>query len=287
MRDFFRSTDVILKYVGLEGAAGVRYLLGAALNGSALIVNAGPFSPMRFFELVEQFKVSNAYAGAYAIVQLQQQPSIGTANLSTIRLFVCGGSGVSIQVLRKMSEYLRNGHFCITYGLTETFGTIACNTAHTRTNCAGQLIGGDAVKIVDELGERLGVNETGEVCIKLPFAFPGYLNTAEHTIDGYVDDEGFFKTGDEGRFDETGDLFIDDRKKEIFKRCGYRISPVEIEAFIDDIEGVKQSCVVPIPVETLGSIVAAVVVKREIACCTEQSIYDAVSSKVQNNFIKR
>lgn len=279
LRDFFRSTDVILKYVSLEGVAGVRYFLGAILNGSTQIVNTGPFSPSRFFELVERFRVSTTYAGAYAIAQILQQPGTETANLNTIRLFVCGGSSVSSQIIQKMSTYLKNGHFCNTYGLTETFGTIACNMQHTRNNCVGQLIGGDDVKIVNDHGERLGVNETGEVCIKLPFSFPGYLNSTEN-VDGQVDDEGFFRTGDEGRFDENGDLFIDDRKKEIFKCYGYRISPVEMEAFINGIDGVKQACVVPIPNGAIGSAPAAVVVKDEGSDCTKQSIYDAVASKV-------
>lgn len=279
LREFFRSSDVILKYVSLEGVAGVRYLLGATLNGSAQLVNTGPFSPPRFFELVERFEVTTTYAGPYVIAQLLQHPGIESANLSTVRLFVCGGSSVSSQTMQKLGAYLKNGHFCNTYGLTETFGTVACNMQHTRNNCVGQLIGGDDVKIVNDLGQRLGVNEAGEVCIRLPFPFPGYLNSTENA-DGYVDNEGFFRTGDEGRFGENGDLFIDDRKKEIFKRCGYRISPVEIEAFINGIDGVKQSCVVPIPIEAVGIVPAAVVVKDERSHCTQQSIYDAVASKV-------
>lgn len=286
IRDFFRSTDVILKYVSLEGAAGVRYLIGATLNGSTQIVNTGPFSPPQFFELVERFKVTTTYVSAYAIAQMLQHPGIEAANLNTIRLFVCGGSSVSSQSIQKMSAYLKNGQFCNTYGLTETFGTVACNMRHTRNNCVGQLIGGDGVKIVDDQGQRLGLNEAGEVCIKLPLPFPGYLNDIEN-VDGYVDNEGFFRTGDEGRFDENGDLFVDDRKKEIFKRSSYRISPIELEAFINGIDGVKQSCVVRISREGIENVPAAVVVKDDRAHCTEQSIYDAVSSNVFTNFLQR
>lgn len=93
------------------------------------------------------------------------------------------------------------------------------------------------------------------------------------------DDEGFFATGDIGSFDQNCDLFIVDRKKAMFKTDGYQVTPAEIEMFLNKVDGVKQSCVVPIPDAKYDNLPAAVVVKEKHSNCTEKSIYDAVSSK--------
>ena len=285
LNEFFRSTDIILRFGSLGGIASVRYFLGAILNGSTQIVNADPFSPSRYFELVDRFKVTMTYTSTYAIHRILQHPGVKTANFNSIRLWCFSGSNISTKVVQKMSEYLKNGHACNTYGITELFGIIACNLEHTDNNCVGQLIGGCEAIIVNDHGERVGVNKIGEICIKFPFPFLGYLNNTQG-IECYVDENGFFLTGDEGYFDESGDLFVDDRKKEIFKCNGSKVPPMEMEAFLNDIDGVKQSCVVPIPVETVGYVPAAVIVKDKSSNCTEQSIYDAVSSRVQYN-VKR
>lgn len=281
LKGTFLLSDIALKMGVFEAVAGIRYLIGAALNGSTLIVNPGAFTPARFFELVEQFKVTLTTFSAHMLVQILKDPAIKTANLDSIRLFQCGGSTIPFENIQKISEYLKNGKCCTTYGFTESFSTVAANADHTRNNCVGQLLNGYEAIIVNDHGERLGINETGELCIKFPFPFTGYLNHSEN-IECFVDKDGFFISGDEGHFDENGDLFIDHRIKEVFKRSGHRISPGEIEAFINHIEGVKQSCVVPIPIDEVGNVAAAIVIKDKLSNCTEQSISDAVSSNVQN-----
>lgn len=285
MKGIFRPSDVALKMGVFEAVAGIRYLLCAPLNGSAQIVNPGAFTPARFFELVERFKVTVTTASAHMLVKILKDSEIKKANLSSLRIFQCGGLPIPFENIQKINGYLNNGKCCTTYGITESFGTVATNMQHTRNNCVGQLLDGYEAKIVNNQGERLGTNETGELCIKLPFSFPipGYLNHSQN-IECYMDKDGYFLTGDAGHFDENGDLFIDCRLKEIFTRSGYKISPVEIEGFLNSIDGLKQSCVVPIPVEKVENIAAAIVIKDECSECTEQSIFDAVASKYSNCF---
>lgn len=282
LNQIFKSSDTVLKFSSIHGVAGVRCLLGATFYGGKRLVNTGPFTPKRFFEFVERFKVSMTYTSIFEINQMLHDSNMETANLDSLTLFQCGDANISFQVIQKFSKYLKNAKFCNTYGLTESYGTIACNLKHTRNNCVGQLLCNHEAKIVNEQRQRLGINETGELCIRFAVPFSGYLNKTNE-MHLFVDDEGFYMTGDEARFDENGDLFVDDRQREMFKSRGNKVSPADVEAFINNIEGVEQCCVVPIPSELYGYLPAAVIVKSKDSTCTEQSIYDSVLSNTNYN----
>lgn len=242
-------------------------------------MNHGSFSPERFFDLVERFKVTYTAASPFAINQLLSHPRIETADLSSFRLFLGVGSKLSFDLIQRTNQYFGNT-FCSCYGMTEVGGLISLNVDHKRNNCVGQLIARCDVKILDENGDRLGINEDGELCVKQPCLFLGYIGDTEraHT---YLDNEGFFATGDVAHFDDNGDLFIIDRKKELFKSSAEHVTPSEIEEFLNKMDGVKISCVVPIPDPERENVAAAVIVKSENSICTEEEIYDAVSRNFQ------
>lgn len=278
LRHTFKSTDVVVKLAHLASIAAVRCFLGAALFGGKYVMNAGPFSPKRYFELTERFHGTTIYASIYEIMQMLHDPGLETANLDSLTSFQCGSGYVSLEIIHRFGKYLKNAKICNHFGMTEAGGTIACNFEHVRNNSVGQLLCNHQAKIVNDNGERLGINEIGEFCIKFPIPFLGYIGK-ENEMHLFIDDEGFYMTGDEARFDENGDLFIDDRKKEVFKSHGAKVSPAQIEAFINNIDGVKESCVVPVPSELYGNLPTAVVVKSHNSTVTEQIIYDSVSSK--------
>lgn len=285
LNEIFKPTDVILTPSNISSVVTIRYLLGATLYGGIFLVHSGAFSPKRFFEIVERFKVTMTYLSIFRITEVLHDPSIATANLDSLAHVQYGGASVSLEIIHKFSKYMRNARVCNTYGLTESYGVIACNLEHPqRYNCVGQLLCNHEAKIVNGQRKRLGTNETGELCVKFAIPFPGYLNKA-HEMHLFVDDEGFFMTGDEARFDENGDLFVDDRLKEVFKSRGMKISPAQIEATINNIEGVEQSCVVPIPSELGGYVPAAVVMKAKNSTCTEQKIFDCVLGKVLKTLV--
>lgn len=243
-------------------------------------MNHHPFSPKRYFEIVEKFKVTVSIGAANLPVHLLDHKEIEFANLSSLKFFCTGGTKVSYSVIQNMSKHLPGGKFCQTYGMTETCGTIAMNMSHMRNDCVGQLISRYKAKIIDDAGKRLGIGEVGEICLQFPCPILGYLGD-EQNVNNYLDSEGFFMTGDLGKFDKNADLFIVDRKKEVFKCFGYTVTPSEIEDYLNNIDGVKQSCVVPIPDpnQQFNNLPASLVVKTLKSNCTEQSIYDCVSSK--------
>lgn len=273
-----RQAGVVLSLTCPFFISGLKLFINATLNGSIRVVNFGPFSLNRWFDVVERFKVTSTMSSASVAKRLLDHRRIETTDLSSIRYYICSGTKVSLDVIQKMNKYLKNGIFCNGYGSTEFAGLIAVNIDHQRNDCVGQFMRRCKAKIVNDQGERLGVGENGELCIKEPYPFSGYLGGDENADDRF-DSEGFFKTGDIGRFDGNGDLFIVDRMKEMFKCAGFHVIPAELEEFLGRIEGVKQSCVVPIPDFEYDFLPAAVIVKSDGSTCTKQSIYDAVSSK--------
>lgn len=271
-----RAIDIVMPFFGLDGISGIRLLMSTTLNAATRIVNIDPFSPERFFKIVEQFKVSVIATSTSVLPKIFNHPQIETADLSSIKYHVAGGSKVSFDLMKKLSSYYSNGKVCQSYGMSECVGPVAINLQHLRNDCVGQLISGATIKVVSEDGDRLNVGEIGELCIKQAFQFSGYMGGVDNAN---FDLEGFYLTGDIGYFDKNHDLFIVDRKKAIFKHCGYHVTPTEIETFLDKIDGVKHSCLVPIPDLACENLPAAVIVRENNSNCTEKSIYDAVLSK--------
>lgn len=125
-------------------------------------------------------------------------------DLSKLRRFACGGAVVKIELL-----------FHFTYGMSEASTTIAIDYPnYSGSNTVGKLLNGYTVKMVDDFGNRCGIGVDGEICIKSKFMFTGYYDDVEAT-NAMFDSEGFLLTGDLGYFDENGNLFVVDRKKEI------------------------------------------------------------------------
>ena len=109
--------DVILKFGGLLSTAGVRYFLGALLNGSTQIVNTGSFPPLRFFELVERFKMTMTCVIASTTLAILQHPGVKTVNFNSIRLWSSSGSNISLQLIQKNVEIVKkNFNFIILMG---------------------------------------------------------------------------------------------------------------------------------------------------------------------------
>lgn len=184
-------------------------------------------------------------------------------DLSSIRLILCGGSKFSPSTAMKILQRLKNGSIVQAYGLSEVGG---CATMGALTkeedSSVGRLSLGTQAKITDDDGNRLGIGETGEICLKSRFKFLGYFGNEEATSNA-MDNENFLVTGDVGYFNEEHQLYLVDRKKDLMKYCASQISPTEIEQYIVKNPRVKAVCVVSVPDEVAGDLPAAVIVQND------------------------
>ncbi len=123
---------------------------------------------------------------------------------------------------------------------------------------------------MDDDGALLAQGDVGEVVIRGPNVTPGYDNNAAANARAFTD--GWFRTGDQGRLDEAGYLFLTGRLKEQINRGGEKISPLEVDVVLLDHPGVAQACTFGIPHDKLGEEVGVVVVPRPGETLTEADI---------------
>ena len=157
-------------------------------------------------------------------------------------------------------------------GMSET-GMNFSNPLHgvRKPGSIGLPLPGLEVRIVDfETFEDKASGETGEIWLRGPAVTPGYWGKPEETAKSFQD--GWFRTGDLGRVDEDGYYYLTDRIKHIIITGGENVSPKEIEAVINRIEGVLESSVVGIPHEKWGEMVAAAVVLQPGAAVAAEQV---------------
>ncbi|HEU0222069.1 MAG TPA: malonyl-CoA synthase [Paracoccaceae bacterium] len=193
-------------------------------------------------------------------VRLLEHPGLGHEATRHLRLFISGSAPLLAETHREWQA--RTGHAILErYGMTET-SMITSNPyeGERRAGTVGFPLPGVEVRITDGTsGTELPRGEIGAIEVRGPNVFKGYWRMPEKTAEELRPD-GFFITGDLGRFDADGYLSILGRSKDLIISGGYNIYPKEIEALIDAIEGVRESAVIGLPHPDFGEGVAAVVV---------------------------
>lgn len=243
------------------------------INGSIRVITTEVFTPELYIRLVEQNKVTVALNAPHHLSSLAKSTAIQQANMSSVKCQIATGGHTPYQVQQLFNSRLPNGRTVALYGMSEAASGITANLIDKDT--AGQLISGFSAKIIDDDGNRLGVGEDGEICMKTTYKFLGYYNNRSATEEA-MDEEGFFRTGDIGHFDEDGNLCIVDRKKDLIKYCGFQISPSQVECFLAASPQVKAACVVGIP-DDATELPAAFVVRSENSNINEKFVFDRIA----------
>lgn len=270
------SSDTLLAFSSLYWLSGWYVLLLGMLNGGTRIITTETYTPELQLRLVEKYKVTFAWNAPHHMVLMLKSDRLHQTNLSSLKFQLVIGGKTPYQVQTEFNAKLPNGKVYICYGLSETAGIVTVNV--NSKDAVGQLLSCDSVKIVDDDGNRCGINEDGEICVKSHFKFLGYYGNPEASEELF-DEDGFISTADIGHFDEDGDLFIVDRKKDIIKYCNFQISPSQIEAYLLESLDIKSVCVIGMPDKTAGELPAAFVVRNQKANITEHVIFDMVAGR--------
>ncbi len=210
---------------------------------------------------------------------LLNTPGFEKLDFSRLRITVGGGMAVQEAVARRWKEVTGNT-LVQAYGLTETSPAAVINPLVEEAEFNGSIglpISSTEVSIRDDDGKELGIGEVGEICIRGPQVMEGYWNRPEET-EKVMLPEGWLRTGDMGRMDERGFVFIEDRKKDMILVSGFNVYPNEIEDVIAQLDGVLEVAAVGKPDERSGEVVKVFVVRKDesltekdiIAHCREQ-----------------
>jgi malonyl-CoA/methylmalonyl-CoA synthetase len=194
--------------------------------------------------------------------RLLASPALTAQACARMRLFISG----SAPLLAPASEAFtaRTFHTILErYGMSET-GMLASNPCRLGEGprvpgSVGKPLPGVGVRVVSDAGQPLPAGEAGQVEVQGPNVFQAYLGMPDKTAESFTPD-GWFKTGDVGRFDESGHLFLVGRAKDLIISGGFNVYPAEVETELDNMPGVAESAVVGVPHPDFGEGVLAVVV---------------------------
>ncbi|MCG8369397.1 MAG: AMP-binding protein [Proteobacteria bacterium] len=183
-------------------------------------------------------------------------------DFSHLRVAIGGGMAVQPAVAREWKQ--RTGRPILQgYGLTETSPVaVCCRVGDDFTGTIGLPVPSTDVMIVGDDGNALPLNETGEICIKGPQVMEGYWQRPQDTADVMLPG-GWLRTGDVGRMDEDGFVWIEDRKKDMILVSGFNVYPNEIESVVVELDGVLEAAAIGIPDEKSGEVVKIFAVRRD------------------------
>jgi long-chain acyl-CoA synthetase len=185
---------------------------------------------------------------------------------------VCNGGGMAVQQAVADKWLQVTGTPIVEgYGLSETSPVATANRCdiHQFSGTIGLPLPSTEVTIVDDDGKEVPLGERGEIAIRGPQVMAGYWNRPDETARSMTAD-GFFKTGDIGVMDATGNTRIVDRKKDMILVSGFNVYPNEVEAVVSSHPGVLECACIGVPDANSGEAVKLFVVRRDPALTKEE-----------------
>lgn len=254
-------------------------MLSCAISGATYLVISSPFTAQQALHLIDKYNVTKAIFPPKNIAAVLYSHDINRKNIKSIKALLSGGGSFPVHTRNRIKKYLSpSAVIAFGYATTEV-GLISFSLSEKHPESSGVLAPNVQVKIVDDLGNNLGVGEDGEICVNNGLKWLGYFGDKKATDEVYESDT-WYHTGDLGRFDENGYLYIVDRIKEIIKSKNFHVFPSEIEKVIVQLSGIADVCVCGIPDELNVSLPAALVIKSDGSNITEEVIASHVASKM-------
>ena len=216
------------------------------------------FDPGNWLELVQEHKIQQSAVVPTMLQILLQQP-LEDYDLSSLTDIVSGASALSLETAEVFERRVPSVKIRQGYGLTETSATCTVMPiGERRPGSVGKTAPGFEVKIVhDDTGDEMATGEVGEILIKARGVMLGYWKSADASADAIKD--GWFYTGDLGKVDEDGYLYIVDRKKDLIIRGGFNVYPRDVEDALTEHPDVAMAGVVGKPDPVKGEEVVAFV----------------------------
>jgi long-chain acyl-CoA synthetase len=221
------------------------------------------WEPARALELIERERVTQFVGVPTQSWDLLECPDFPKRDTSSLASVGGGGAPAPPELVRRVDKSFRAARPGIGYGMTETnaYGPGNAGDDYVRkpTSC-GRTVPPVEMRVTDPDGRVLGTNEVGELWFRGPNLIRGYWNKPEATAETIVD--GWLRTGDIGRIDEEGFVYVQDRAKDMVLRAGENVYCAEVEAALYEHPDVYEAAVFGVPHERLGEEVAAAIVPK-------------------------
>ncbi|MFN8037690.1 MAG: class I adenylate-forming enzyme family protein [Acidimicrobiales bacterium] len=240
----------------------VPVLLSCVASGCKLVM-LYKWDPERALELIERERVTHFVGVPTMSWDLLESPSFADRDTSSLLSVGGGGAPAPPELVQRVEAGFRKGRPAIGYGMTETNAYGPQNAADDylrKPRSAGRVLPMMQIVVRDEDGNDLAPGEVGEIWFRGPNLIRGYWNRPEATAEAIVD--GWLRTGDLGRVDDEGFVFVEDRAKDMVLRGGENVYCAEVEAVIYSHPAVHEAAVFGVPHPRLGEEVAAAVLPR-------------------------
>jgi len=210
---------------------------------------------------------------------MAKSPAWSDADFSRVKFFIAGGAPMPVALIRKYQEE-KNVVFAQGYGMTETLRLTSLDLADAREKAGsiGKEVFHTLLRLVDPQGNEVPDGEVGEIIVKGPTVFSGYWRQPEATAQ--VMRRGWFHTGDLGRRDGEGFIYLAGRKSEMIICAGENIYAVEVEQAIDSLPQVAEAAVIGVPDDQRGEVPAAFVVLKKEARLTAVDLTAALQGRI-------
>ena len=253
------ADDIEMLALPISHSFGLGRLRCVLAKGATLVLLGSFASMKKFYGEMERCHVTGfgMVPASWAYILKMSGEKMGQF-ADQLKYIEIGSAFMSLENKQKLMSLLPNTRICMHYGLTEAsrsaFISFHDDTDHLMS--AGKPSPNTEIAVFSELGERLGQNEDGEICVKGGHVCSDYwgLPAEEFQKDFF---EGYFRTGDWGHIDEDGFIHLISRKKEIINVGGKKVSPIEVEEVLNEIEGIEESACVGVHDDVLGEVVKA------------------------------
>ncbi len=262
----FDESSVSLCAMPLFHIGGLGWALVGLANGAHNIV-ISDFTPESLLDTLVGERVTNVFLVPTVIGMLVDVPGAERADVGALRSIAYGSAPITPALLRRTLRTFGTPLFQV-YGLTETHGAVTQLDAEDHSTdpdrahllrSVGRPYPWVELSIRTASGKDAPRGEQGEICVRTPQATRGYHRRDAETA-ATIDPDGWLHTGDIGRIDADGYVYVTDRLKDMIITGGENVYPTEVEAVLGDHPGVAQVAVVGLPHDTWGEVVTAFVV---------------------------
>lgn len=280
--------DAILAFLPFFHIYGLTCLIHQCLYRGLKCVVLPKFDIEAWCRIVQDQKITMSYVVPPVVLLLTKHPIVDKYDLSSLRMMNSGAAPLTRDLVeathKRIGVPIKQG-----YGLSET-----SPTTHTQSwdswkssmGSVGAMLPNMTAKYMSPEEKEVPQGEVGELWLKGPNIFKGYLNNVEGTKNAMGED-GYFKTGDVGYQDENGNFFITDRVKELIKYKGFQVPPAELEGYLVSHEKIDDVAVLGVHKEELATEVplAYVVLKQGIDASpsVEKEIVEWLNAKVASH----
>ncbi len=273
------SRDRTLTVLPLFHVGGIGlYTLPTLYQGGTVVIQRS-FDPPQTLRLLEEERIDVLFGVPAIFLFLIEHPGFRPDTMRRLRSVMSGGAPLPVRLIRQYQEsgiILQQG-----FGMSEAAPGIAAldkERALAKAGSIGRPLFHMQVRVADDENRDLPAGRTGELLIRGPNLMQGYWNRPEATAEAFT--AGWFHTGDLARMDEDGDLYILERKKDMYISGGENVYPAEVEKVLSQHEKIADVAIIGVPDDRWGETGKAFVVPRAGHVLTKEEVLEFLQGKV-------